>query len=180
MGAYGYIHFDKEFESQGWLAYTWVSLYFCTLCFSMTFGKYVMNQVPLKNMWSSVVYTNVLGLPMTLALGMFMGEMQALKSFTFNDVAILNILLSSVVGVGISWAGFKSRHLLSATSYTVVGVMNKMVTVAINSLIWEKHASMGGIVSLFICILGGLMYKQAPKRSEVKAMNPLSPVRITH
>jgi drug/metabolite transporter (DMT)-like permease len=51
-GAYGYIYFDKEFKSQGWLAYTWVILYFVVSCFSMTFGKYVMNQVPLKNMWS--------------------------------------------------------------------------------------------------------------------------------
>ena len=178
VGAYGYISFDKQFESQGWMAYTWVFLYFCVSCFSMTFGKYIMNQVPLKNMWSSVLYTNVLGLPMTVALGMYMGEVEALKSFVFNDVAILNILLSSVVGVGISWAGFKSRHLLSATSYTVVGVMNKMMTIAINALMWDKHASAGGIVSLLVCIFGGLMYKQAPKRGVAKLSSPTSsPVR---
>eukprot|EP00750_Incisomonas_marina_P014934 INCI1798.1.p1 GENE.INCI1798.1~~INCI1798.1.p1 ORF type:complete len:396 (+),score=59.72 INCI1798.1:186-1373(+) len=180
VGAYGYIHFDKQFESQGWVAYTWVLLYFATLCFSMTFGKYIMNQVPLKNMWSSVLYTNVLGLPMTILLGIYMGEVQSLKSFVFNDVAVLNILLSSIVGVGISWSGFKSRHLLSATSYTVVGVMNKMVTVAINALIWDQHASTGGIISLFVCIFGGLMYKQAPTRAEVKALTPLSPKNSSH
>jgi GDP-mannose transporter len=172
IGAYGYISFDKEFKTSGWVAYTWVVLYFFVSCFSMTFGKYVMNQVPLKNMWSSVLYTNVLGLPMTLALGIYMGEVNALRSFIFNDVAILNIVASSIVGVGISWAGFKSRSLLSATSYTVVGIMNKMMTIAVNSLMWDKHATTGGTVCLLICIAGGLMYKQAPKR---EAKQPTSP-----
>lgn len=171
-GAYGYIYFDKQFASQGWMAYTWVILYFVTSCFTMTFGKYVMNQVPLKNMWSSVLYTNVLGLPMTMALGMYMGELTALKEFVFNDVAIINIVASSIVGVGISWAGFKSRHLLSATSYTVVGVMNKMITIAVNALMWDKHASSGGIVCLFVCIVGGLMYRQAPTREPKLPRSP--------
>lgn len=172
IGAYGYISFDKEFKTSGWVAYTWVVLYFCVSCFSMTFGKYVMNQVPLKNMWSSVLYTNVLGLPMTLALGIYMGEVNGLRSFIFNDVAILNIVASSIVGVGISWAGFKSRSLLSATSYTVVGIMNKMMTIAVNSLMWDKHATTGGTVCLFVCIAGGLMYKQAPKRETKQPTSP--------
>ena len=172
VGAYGYIHFDKEFQSHGWMAYFWVFLYFMTSCFSMTFGKYVMNQVPLKNMWSSVLYTNVLGLPLTIALGMYMGELEALRSFVFNDMAIINILGSSIIGVGISWAGFKSRHLLSATSYTVVGVLNKMITIGVNAVMWDQHATLGGIMSLMLCIAGGLMYKQAPKRADGKAQSP--------
>ena len=174
VGAYGYIYFDKQFESQGWVAYTWVLLYFGTLCFSMTFGKYIMKTVPMKNMWSSVLYTNVLGLPMTMALGIMMGEVEALKPFVFNDVAIINLLLSSIVGVGISWAGFKSRHLLSATSYTLVGVMNKMITIAVNVFMWDKHASGPGIACLLVCILGGILYRQAPLRDPPK--QPTSPV----
>ncbi len=112
----------------------------------------------------SVIYTNVLGLPMTVALGMYMGEVTALRSFVFNDVAILNLTLSSIVGVGISWAGFKSRDLLSATSYTVVGVLNKMLTIAVNAVMWDQHATPAGLICLLICIAGGLMYEQAPKR----------------
>lgn len=50
--------------------------------------------------------------------------------------------------MGISFAGFKCQQLITATAYTVVGVMNKMLTVTINVMIWDKHASGIGIASL--------------------------------
>lgn len=50
--------------------------------------------------------------------------------------------------MGISFAGFKCQQVITATGYTVVGVMNKMLTVLINVLIWDKHASAVGISSL--------------------------------
>lgn len=46
--------------------------------------------------------------------------------------------------------------------------MNKCLTVLVNSLIWDQHAGPGGIFCLFLCIAGGIIYKQAPMRSETK------------
>jgi solute carrier family 35 len=66
--------------------------------------------------------------------------------------------------MGISFAGFKCNQVITATAYTVVGVMNKMLTVLINVLIWDKHASAVGIGSLAVCLLGGSLYEQAPAR----------------
>ena len=43
--------------------------------------------------------------------------------------------------------------------------MNKMLTVTVNVLIWEKHASMYGIFSLCLCLVGGTFYQQASLRS---------------
>jgi hypothetical protein len=31
-------------------------------------------------------------------------------------------------------------------------------------MIWNKHATSGGIASLFLCIAGGIIYKQAPMK----------------
>ena len=53
-------------------------------------------------------------------------------------------------------------NVVSATTYTVVGVMNKMLTVTVNVLIWDKHASASGIGALCVCLLGGSLYQQAP------------------
>jgi hypothetical protein len=39
-----------------------------------------------------------------------------------------------------------------------------MLTVFANVLIWDKHASIYGIVSLAVCLLGASSYKQAPLR----------------
>ena len=77
--------------------------------------------------------------------------------------------MSCCVGLCISWAGFWCQSLITATAYSVVGVMNKMLTVFVNVLIWDKHASALGIGSLAICIAGGSLYQQAPLREPAVA-----------
>jgi hypothetical protein len=47
--------------------------------------------------------------------------------------------------------------------------MNKCLTILLNLLIWDQHAQPGGIFCLFICIAGGMIYKQAPMRGEAQA-----------
>jgi hypothetical protein len=80
------------------------------------------------------------------------------------------------VGICISWAGFLCQSLVTATSYTVVGVMNKMLTVTVNVLIWDKHASSRGIFSLALCLIGGSLYQQAPDASRPTPRPPLPPL----
>ena len=54
---------------------------------------------------------------------------------------------------------------MSATTFTLIGVMNKCLTILINLCIWDKHAPAGGIASLALCLVGGAMYQQAPMRA---------------
>lgn len=70
------------------------------------------------------------------------------------------VVLSCILGLSISFFGFSARKAISATAYTVVGVVNKLLTVLINLLIWDKHASASGIASLLVCIAGGVLYQQ--------------------
>jgi len=90
---------------------------------------------------------------------------------TFLD-ALLNIkasgaiflVLSCVVGCGISYCGWWCRDVTSATTFTLIGVLNKLGTVTVNLLIWDQHASWTGIFALIICLIGGAFYQQAPLR----------------
>ena len=50
--------------------------------------------------------------------------------------------------------------------------MNKCLTVLLNTLIWDQHANPGGIFCLFICIAGGMIYKQAPMRGQQEIRPP--------
>ena len=59
-------------------------------------------------------------------------------------------LCSCAAGVGISYAGFNLRTQVSATTYTVVGVANKLVTLLVNFTVWEHHAKAESLV--FICL----------------------------
>ena len=64
-----------------------------------------------------------------LRLGEF-NQQRVLKLYAeLTPTGMFWIGLSCVVGVCISWAGFWCQSLITATAYTVVGVMNKMLTV---------------------------------------------------
>jgi len=71
------------------------------------------------------------------------------------------VALSCVFGLLISFFGFAARKAISATAFTVTGVVNKFLTVAINVMIWDKHASTFGLVCLLFTLTGGVLYQQS-------------------
>ena len=54
--------------------------------------------------------------------------------------------------------------MTSATTYTLVGVVNKFLTILLNVFLWDKHASWFGLLCVSVCLLAGVFYQQAPKR----------------
>jgi solute carrier family 35 protein len=52
--------------------------------------------------------------------------------------------------------------VISVTSLTGLGNVNKLLTVVINLVIWDNHATFKGTIGLLICMLGGisLFYQQ--------------------
>ena len=51
---------------------------------------------------------------------------------------------AAVAGLGISFFGFSIRRKISATGFTVMGCTNKLLTLLVNTVIWDKHASLPG------------------------------------
>lgn len=76
-----------------------------------------------------------------LGFGVF-GEAQKFGTFQLNSYGLMIVSMTCIIGLAISYAGMNCRNLLSATAFTVVGVLNKMGTVLVNSLIWDKHVSL--------------------------------------
>lgn len=58
--------------------------------------------------------------------------------------------------------------MVSATTYTLVGVVNKFLTVLLNVLVWDKHSSPFGIFAVCVCLLSGTLYQQSPRRDEAR------------
>lgn len=168
VGATVYVSVDRNSGSAATAsrAYVWVLVWFCLLIFQLTYGKQLVTGLGLKSIWSPVLYTNSLAIAPTFAIGTIAGDFQALRngSIDWTVSAVVWLLLSCVAGVGISWAGFKCQQVITATAYTVVGVMNKLLTVLINVLIWDQHASPVGIAALCVCLAGGTLYQQSPLR----------------
>ena len=78
------------------------------------------------------------------------------------------LALSCLCGLGMSHATYMLRGAVSATAFTVVGIMCKMLTVIINCAIWDQHANSSGIGFLMVCLMAGSFYQQSPKRKEFR------------
>ena len=165
-GASLYVHVDRKSDStvESREAYFWVMVWFTLLIFQLTYGKTLVSGLGLQSIWSPVLYTNAFAIVPTATIGALAGDFARLADVVWTLPAIMWLMLSCVAGVGISWAGFKCQQVVAATTYTVVGVINKLLTVLINVAIWDKHASPLGIGALFICLAGGSLYQQAPLR----------------
>jgi len=163
-GALSYVMNDRSFRAEGIAAYFWVLVWFTLLVFQLTYAKHLVTGIGLKSVWSPVLYTNTMAIGPTALIGVLSGDFANVSQIEWTVPGLLVLLLSCAVGMGISFAGFKCQQVITATAYTVVGVMNKMLTVTINVLIWDKHASATGIASLCVCLLGGSLYQQSPAR----------------
>ncbi len=181
LGATGYANSDESFQQQGVKAYVWPFYYLATISFEMVYGKKIVKSVKFKTFSGPVQYTNLLGWPPCIIFAALGGEFTKLnetmdgKSLwsyisTLPPVACWLLLLGCVTGTAIGYSSWWCRDKISATSFTLVGVMNKCLTVLVNCFIWDQHANASGIACLFICLIGGTFYQQAPM-SKVKTKN---------
>ncbi len=100
--------------------------------------------------WSRVYYTNAIALgPLLLALPM-VGEQDKLLTVSWTPSVLLPVILSCLVGICMSHSAYLLRDTVSATLFTIVGILCKIVTVVINVLIWDKHATPVGIGFLLV------------------------------
>ncbi|KAL6561187.1 GDP-fucose transporter 1 [Orobanche minor] len=164
-GAVGYVATDNGFSLT---AYSWAFAYLVTITTEMVYIKHMVTNLGL-NTWGFVFYNNLLSLMMAPLFWVISGEYVdvfiALASSKGGDLfeadAFLAVSLSCVFGLLISFFGFAARKAISATAFTVTGVVNKFLTVAINVLIWDKHSTPFGLVCLLLTVAGGVLYQQS-------------------
>ncbi|XP_051146690.1 GDP-fucose transporter 1-like [Andrographis paniculata] len=165
-GAAGYVAADDGFTLT---AYSWAFAYLVTITTEMVYIKHMVTNLGL-NTWGFVLYNNLLSLLIAPLFWFLTGEYaEAFSAVSylssagelFEPVAFSAVSLSCVFGLLISFFGFACRKAISATAFTVTGVVNKFLTVAINVVIWDKHATPFGLVCLLVTIVGGVLYQQS-------------------
>lgn len=177
LGAYGYASYDEQFQTQGYEAYFWPTAYLILIALEMAYGKKIIRSVPLKTLSGPVLYTNLLGfLPMLLfafkrkdgmsEFARFHQEVFVDKTHPITAAVIFWNLLGCVAGTAIGYSAWWCRDKVSATSFTLIGVLNKCLTIMLNFVMWDQHAPAAGVACLFVCLIGGSIYQQAPMRPE--------------
>lgn len=84
---------------------------------------------------------NTLALLPMLAITMLSGEVQTLMALKWKMGGIMALLASCVGGLGMSYFSFALRAVISATSFSVIGNVCKVLTILVNLLMWDKHSS---------------------------------------
>ncbi|GFR45180.1 hypothetical protein Agub_g6568 [Astrephomene gubernaculifera] len=160
-GSVGYVMVDSDFHVD---AYYWLMLWYVFFTFDTVYVKHMCDTVKMTN-WSRVYYTNALALvPLLCALPMT-GEHLKLAAIDWTPAVLMPLVLSCLMGVCMSHSAYLLRDTVSATLFTIVGILCKIITVVINVLIWDKHATPTGIAFLLVCVLAGTFYEQSPRRT---------------
>ena len=162
-GCIGYVLTDRAFKLNGWGAYSWVTAYFLIISVEMAYGKHIVGpHLAFGSMWGPTLYTNTLSIAPMLSIGLMAHEGSKIERSVLTPTSIGLLVSSCVIGVAISYLGWRARSLVTATCYTVLGVANKMFTVLANAMVWDQRASLTGVLFLVVCLVGAAGYKQAP------------------
>ncbi|KAL5836378.1 hypothetical protein ACOSQ3_015928 [Xanthoceras sorbifolium] len=162
-GSVIYVLTDYQFTV---MAYSWAVAYLVSMSIDFVYIKHVVMTIGL-NTWGLVLYNNLEALLLFPLELLIMGELKKIKheitdeSDWYSFQVVLPVGLSCLFGLSISFFGFSCRRAISATGFTVLGIVNKLLTVVINLVIWDKHSTLVGTVGLLICMLGGIMYQQS-------------------
>lgn len=177
-GAVFYCISDSQFMLDGFKAYSWAVTYFFLITFEMTYGKRLTSSVKMDSVWGPVLYCNLLAaLPMFLLgylAGDYEGVHEKLMEVPANGMMIL--VFSCIAGTLIGYTGWLCRGMVSATTYTLVGVVNKFITVLLNVMVWDKHSTPFGVFSVCVCLMAGSLYQQAPRRDEARKQQPAAAI----
>jgi solute carrier family 35 len=157
----GYALFDHAFDVR---AYLWLGIWYGCFTAYEVVVKHMCDTVAVDN-WTRVVYTNAMaGTLLAVAIPFVKGEHAAVATLPWTATNVSTLATSCLIGIGVSHSAYVMRSACSATLSAVVGILCKVLTVLINIVIWDKHASMPELVFLAIGLLSGAFYEQAPLR----------------
>jgi hypothetical protein len=123
--------------------------------------------------WGRVFVTNALGAAILAPLVLLGNEPATLAKLDWHEKARVGWFLTSIaVGVCMGYFAMSARTAVSATYFTVIGNVCKILTVFVNFLIWDHHASPGGLASLGVCLIAAYFYEQAPLAKQKAAVLP--------
>jgi len=161
VGALIYVLWDDAFHPKG---YAWIAIWYLVFTLDQVYIKHVCNTVKMDSNWGRVYYSNLI--PSIPLFFMSIGQGEA-PEWTQFGIGIL--IVSCLLGISMSYFAFLARHRLSATYFTIIGNVCKILTVILNQLIWDLHANATGVLALLFCLFCAYMYRQAPLRKDRRA-----------
>jgi GDP-mannose transporter len=159
-GAAAYAYTDAAFKLSG---YSWVAVWYVVFVFDQIYVKHVVTTVKMDSMWGRVFYSNLLAVPLLLCTGTLSDEASTLLE-NWSIPGGLALAASCVAGLSMSYFSWSARAQLSASHFTVIGNICKVLTVTLNVMIWDQHATNAGLLALSVTLGAAFAYSPAPLR----------------
>ncbi|EKX53212.1 hypothetical protein GUITHDRAFT_100922 [Guillardia theta CCMP2712] len=146
----------------------WVFFYGCANAAYPLVTQVAIRRHQHMNSWDRTFYNNLMTLFVFLPGIFLLGEHETIHVLTargqLTSWSILLLLLSCIWGTAISFLGFLCLEHVTATSFNVMGNANKLLTLVLNSLIWDQHASLQANIFLLTSLVGSAMYGEVRRR----------------
>ena len=115
---------------------------------------------------SPLAAQNVLAMLPMAAVALCAGEVATLRGLEWTNAGIAVVAASCVAGLGMSYFSFALRAAISATSFSVIGNVCKVLTILVNLLMWDKHASARPFLTeSHVCLLSMCFHCYIPPKS---------------
>lgn len=159
LGGLIYAQNDLQFDLAG---YIWGGCYALSMVVNTVYIKHSFNQLKDMGAWEKTFLNNLLATPLVLSLayGNEGLEMVAQRLVTMEIGGATVVLLSCVMGLGISLSGTKCRDVLTATSFDVLGNCTKYLTLGMSYLLGSS-TSAGSYIGVLIALTGCALYSPA-------------------
>merc|ERR1719224_191597 len=85
------------------------------------------------------------------------------RQFDRSPKSLFILVGSCLLGLAMSYFSFAARSAFSATYFTLLGNVCKLLTIALNNVVWSHHSSLGGTIAVLIALFAAYFYQEAPK-----------------
>lgn len=164
-------------------AYAWGLTFICTVTVESIMIKHTFDTTNVSP-WQMSFYLNLFGSIFALLFilsssdGVEHSEINV-TYFTTSHRSGFVVLSSCITGFLTSLANSFARKALGAASFSMLGVANKFITIALNVFIWKNHSSLLATIQLIIAVSGTASYSHATSMSKNTTMNKWFNVSIS-
>lgn len=139
-GVLAYTWNDENFTMTG---YTWLGIWFSISVAEIVWIKKVIQSVDMTN-WERSFYQNAMAVPLMIALALLSGDTKVAAASVADLRAWPLVASSCLAGVGLSYFSFALCEAVSATTFTVIGNVCKVLSILMNVLVANQHSSKYG------------------------------------
>lgn len=151
----------------------WCSSWIISFAADSLYIKYIFNKFDVSGLDATLLQNGYslcwLGIYTSLQ---WLGQQDQFKAIgssgtevLINPVAGFVIASSCLAGTLISYSSLNLRSLVSTTSFAVIGVASKMLSILLNEYVFhEEHGHIDRLLIILLCVVLSALYQQAPPR----------------